>query len=44
MIDRAQVKCLHLHYAHHLARGNTVGRWMEEEGLIEGPLLRSRTD
>ena len=42
MVDRAQVKCLHLHYAHHLARGNTVGRWMEEEGLIERPLLRKR--
>ncbi|MHC4954921.1 MAG: DUF501 domain-containing protein [Planctomycetota bacterium] len=38
--DRAKVKCLHLHYAHHLARGNTIGRWMEEEGLIEPPRLR----
>ena len=37
MIDRKQVKCLHLHYAHHLARGNTVGRWMEEAGLVERP-------
>jgi len=23
------IKCLHLQYAHHLARGNTIGRWVE---------------
>ena len=28
------VKCLHLHYAHHLARGNTVGRWLDDRGLV----------
>ncbi len=27
--DRRRVKCLHLHYAHHLARGNTVGGWID---------------
>lgn len=37
MLDRGQVKCLHLHYAHHLARENTIGRWMESEGLIVRP-------
>lgn len=24
------VKCLHAHYAHHLARGSVIGRWLEE--------------
>ena len=27
--DRNRVKCLHLHYAHHLAWGNAIGRWVE---------------
>jgi len=27
--DWSKVKCLHLHYAHHLARGNVIGRWVE---------------
>lgn len=27
--DWDKVKCLHLHYAHHLARGNVIGRWLE---------------
>jgi len=27
--DWNRVKCLHLHYAHHLARGNAIGRWIE---------------
>ena len=34
LLDRGKVKCLHLHYAHHLARSNTVGRLMEAEGLV----------
>ncbi len=28
--DFRTVKCLHAHYAHHLARGSTLGRWLEE--------------
>ena len=28
--DRTSVKCLHLHAAHHLARGSTIGQWIEE--------------
>jgi uncharacterized protein len=28
--DPATVKCLHLHYAHHLARGSTIGRLIEQ--------------
>lgn len=28
--DFRWVKCLHAHYAHHLARGSAVGRWLEE--------------
>jgi hypothetical protein len=28
--DLRTVKCLHAHYAHHLARGSTIGRWLEE--------------
>ncbi len=27
--DFSTVKCLHLHYAHHLARGSAIGRWLE---------------
>lgn len=27
--DWERVKCLHLHYAHHLARENVIGRWLE---------------
>ncbi|HIC96436.1 TPA: DUF501 domain-containing protein, partial [Candidatus Bipolaricaulota bacterium] len=30
LADWDKVKCLHLHYAHHLARGNIVGRWVED--------------
>ncbi len=26
----AHVKCLHMHYAHHLARNNVIGRWVAE--------------
>jgi len=40
MFDFAKVKCLHLQYAHHLARFNTVGQWMEDEGLVVRPKLR----
>jgi len=42
MLDRAKIKCLHLQYAHHLARFNTIGQWMEDEGLVERPALRAR--
>lgn len=28
--DFRTVKCLHAHYAHHLARGSVIGRWLEE--------------
>lgn len=28
--DFRTVKCLHAHYAHHLARGSTIGRWLAE--------------
>ncbi len=33
--DWDRVKCLHLHYAHHLARGSAIGRWLERRFLIE---------
>ncbi|MBI1729942.1 DUF501 domain-containing protein [Candidatus Acetothermia bacterium] len=29
------VKCLHLHYAHHLARENAIGQWLDEHFQIE---------
>ena len=29
------VKCLHLHYAHHLARSNVLGAWIDEHFEIE---------
>jgi len=32
--DFAKVKCLHLQWAHFLARRNTVGRLMREAGLV----------
>jgi hypothetical protein len=32
--DFGKIKCLHLHYAHHLAASNTVGMLMEREGLV----------
>ena len=28
------VKCLHLHYAHHLAGGSEIGRWIEAHARI----------
>lgn len=33
--DLTSIKCLHLHYAHHLVRGNTVGRLVDEHIAIE---------
>lgn len=35
LLDFGKIKCLHLHYAHHLADENTVGRLLEERGLVE---------
>ncbi|MGE0193049.1 MAG: DUF501 domain-containing protein [Planctomycetota bacterium] len=32
--DRRRLKCLHLHYAHHLARGSVIGRWIDELGAV----------
>lgn len=32
--DWATVKCLHLHYAHHLARGSAIGRALEAVGAL----------
>jgi len=32
--DRATVKCLHLHYAHHLARGSALGEAIDALGEI----------
>ena len=29
--DWNTVKCLHMHYAHHRARGSAIGRWLDEE-------------
>lgn len=28
--NRVAVKCLHAHFAHHLARGSAIGRWIAE--------------
>ena len=28
--DWGTVKCLHMHYAHHRARENVIGRWLDE--------------
>jgi hypothetical protein len=36
LADWDRVKCLHLHYAHHLARGSAIGRWLEERFSLEG--------
>ncbi|MFH0946683.1 MAG: DUF501 domain-containing protein [Planctomycetota bacterium] len=33
--DFNMVKCLHLHYAHHLADANSIGAWLDQEGLIQ---------
>ena len=32
--NRASVKCLHLHYAHHLARGTALGAILDELGVL----------
>ena len=32
--NRDSVKCLHLHYAHHLARGSAIGAEIETLGTI----------
>lgn len=37
LLDHGKIKCLHLHYAHHLADRNTVGELLEQEGLVERP-------
>lgn len=34
IINRDTVKCLHLHYAHHLARGSAIGEEIERLGAI----------
>ncbi len=34
--DWSQVKCLHMHYAHHRARENVIGQWLDEHyALVE---------
>ena len=33
--DLERVKCLHLHYAHHLARRNVIGEWIAAHYSIE---------
>ena len=30
--DRRRIKCLHLHWAHHLARGSRIGAWIDAAG------------
>ncbi|MDJ0521673.1 MAG: DUF501 domain-containing protein [Planctomycetota bacterium] len=32
--DRNMVKCLHLHYAFHLARGSAIGRVLDDLGVL----------
>jgi hypothetical protein len=32
--DPTKVKCLHLHYAFHLARGSAIGRALDELGVL----------
>lgn len=34
--DWTKVKCLHLHYAHHLARENVIGEWIDGRYEITG--------
>jgi len=31
IVARDAVKCLHLHFAHHLARRNVVGAWLDDQ-------------
>lgn len=35
LADWRRIKCLHLHYAHHLARRNAIGRWIDEHFTIQ---------
>jgi hypothetical protein len=32
--DWDRVKCLHMHYAHHLVRENVIGQWIAERFKI----------
>lgn len=34
IMNRATVKCLHTHFAHHLACGSTIGRWLSTKHLV----------
>ncbi len=36
MLARDAVKCLHLHYAHHLARENLLGAWVDARYEVHG--------
>jgi len=44
--DWDKVKCLHMHYAHHLVRENVIGEWLDENFEIvecaRGSLLTGR--
>jgi hypothetical protein len=34
--DWEQIRCLHMHYAHHLCGNNVIGQWLDEHyGLNE---------
>jgi hypothetical protein len=33
--DWSRVKCLHMHYAHHRARQNVIGQWLEQNFTLE---------
>lgn len=35
ILNWASVKCLHLHYAHHLARANVLGAWIDKHYQID---------
>lgn len=35
LADWSRIKCLHLHYAHHLARENVIGQWLDEHFVIQ---------
>ena len=35
LADWSRIKCLHLHYAHHLARENVIGQWLDEHYVIQ---------
>ena len=34
IMNHATVKCLHTHFAHHLACGSTIGRWIATRHLV----------